>query len=399
MWFASGGVVSILDPHHLEINPLPPPVHIERILSNHELRWQNSPGRNAANLRLPALNRDLEVDYTALSLVAPERIRFKYRLEGYDKDWQDAGKRRQAFYTNLPPRHYRFRVIASNNSRLWNEAGDSLEFSVDPAYYQTNWFRALIGVVVLGAAWGLYRFRLHQIARQFDIRLEERIGERSRMARDLHDTLLQGFQGLMLRLQALDDSLPQGQTKDELERTLDRGDEVLAESRKAVHDLRSSTTVTNELAQALKAVGEELSSEESATFRLTVEGRSLELHPIVRDEFYRIAREALRNAFSHARAHHIEVEITYDERLLRLRIRDDGGGIPPEILEAGRTGHYGLAGMRERAGQIGATLDIWSGAGTGTEIDLSVPGSIAYSKNQGRSHWRLFRQESSMTIR
>jgi signal transduction histidine kinase len=148
--------------------------------------------------------------------------------------------------------------------------------------------------------------------------------------------------------------------------------------------------VTNELALALSAVGEELSSEESATFRLTVEGRSRELHPIVRDEIYRIAREALRNAFLHARAQHIEVEITYADRLIRLRIRDDGAGIPAEILEAGRSGHFGLAGMRERAGQVGATLDIWSGAGNGTEIDLNVPGSIAYSKQLGRSPWRLF---------
>jgi signal transduction histidine kinase len=230
--------------------------------------------------------------------------------------------------------------------------------------------------------------------RILELRLEERVAERTRIARDLHDTLLQGFQGLMLRLQALDDSLPEGETKDELERTLDRGDAVLAESRKAVHDLRSSTTVTNELAQALRAIGDELSSEESATFRLTVEGRTQELHPIVRDEVYRITREALRNAFRHAGAHHIEVELTYTDQLLRLRIRDDGGGIPPEILEAGRSGHYGLAGMRERAGQIGATCDIWSGAGRGTEIDLSVPGSIAYSKQAVRSRLRLFRKKA-----
>jgi signal transduction histidine kinase len=156
--------------------------------------------------------------------------------------------------------------------------------------------------------------------------------------------------------------------------------------------MRSSTTVTNALAQALRAVADELSGEDSATFRLMVEGRSRELHPIVRDEVYRITREALRNAFLHARAQHIEVEIGYDDRLLRLRIRDDGAGIPPEILAAGRSGHYGLAGMRERAGQIGATLDIWSSVGAGTEIDLSVPGSIAYSKRLGRPRLRLFRK-------
>ncbi len=230
--------------------------------------------------------------------------------------------------------------------------------------------------------WGIGR-------RILELRLEERVSERTRMARELHDTLLQGFQGLMLRLQAAYELLPEGKGKDEIEGALDRGDDVLAESRKAVHDLRESTTVTNELAQALRTVGEELASEESATFRLMVEGRSRELHPIVRDETYRIAREALRNAFVHARAQHIEVEITYDERLLRLRIRDDGGGIPAEILEAGRSGHFGLAGMRERAGQVGATFDIWSGGGTGTEIDLRIPGSVAYRRRPG-PRWRVF---------
>jgi signal transduction histidine kinase len=236
----------------------------------------------------------------------------------------------------------------------------------------------------------LYRYRLHQIAQAYNVRLEERVGERARLARDLHDTLLQGFQGLMLRLQALDELLPAGEAKDELEGTLDRADQVVAEGRKAVHDLRLSTVVTNDLARAVKAMGDELSGEGSATFELLVEGETRELHPIVRDEVYRITREALRNAFSHARAKHIEAEITYGEQLLRVRIRDDGEGIAPAILEDGRPGHYGLPGMRERAAEIGAQLDIWSGVGAGTEIDLSVPGSIAYGKRPGRSRLRAF---------
>jgi signal transduction histidine kinase len=200
----------------------------------------------------------------------------------------------------------------------------------------------------------------------------------------LHDTLLQGFQGLMLRLQAIEEALPEGEIKDELERTLDRGDQVVAESRKAVHDLRLSTVVTNDLARAVRAMGDELSSEGSTTFALVVEGETRELHPIVRDEVYRIAREALRNAFKHAGASHIEAEIIYAENLFRLRIRDDGEGVAQAVLEEGRAGHYGLRGMRERAAEIGAKLDIWSGAGTGTEIDLSVGGSIAYGSRTGR---------------
>jgi signal transduction histidine kinase/ligand-binding sensor domain-containing protein len=382
LWFAAGGGISIVDPLHLRINQLPPPVHVEKIVSDRQTRWKNFSGA-PSNLRLPALSRDLQIDYTALSLVAPEKVRFKYKLEGHDGDWQDAGDRRQAFYTNLPPRTYRFRVIASNNSGVWNETGDTVEFSIAPAYYQSHWFQASCAAAFLALLWGIYRFRLQQIVREFNVSLEARVGERTRIARDLHDTLLQGFQGLMLRLQALDHLLRPGEAKEELEQILNRGDQVAAESRKAVHDLRLSTVITNDLARAVKALGDELSSEGSATFALTVEGETRELHPIVRDEVYRLTREALRNAFSHARARHIEAEITYAESLFRLRVRDDGEGIAPAMLAEGRPGHYGLRGMRERAAEIGGKLDIWSGVGTGTEIDLSIAGAIAYAKKAG----------------
>ena len=388
LWFLSGDGVSVIDPHHLPFNKIQPPVHIEQIIADRKTLDASS------NLRLPALTRDLEIDYTALSLVAPEKDRFRVKLEGRDPDWKDMGNERKAFYNDLPPRNYRFRVMASNNSGVWNEAGTSFDFSIAPGYYQTRWFQASCAAAFLALLLGLYRYRLHQIAREFNVRMEERIGERTRLARDLHDTLLQGFQGLMLRLQALDDLLPEGEAKEELEQTLDPADQVVAESRKSVHDLRLSTVVTNDLARAVKALGDELSSEDSATFELLVEGETRELHPIVRDELYRIAREALRNAFSYARARHIEAEITYGEQLFRLRIRDDGEGIASAILEDGRPGHYGLPGMRERAAEIGAMLDIWSGVGTGTEIDLSLAGSIAYVKRPGRTRLRAFRKKA-----
>jgi signal transduction histidine kinase len=205
----------------------------------------------------------------------------------------------------------------------------------------------------------------------------------------LHDTLLQSFQGLMLRLQAVSDLLSEGKAKDQLEQSLQRADQAIAEGRSAVYDLRSSATATNDLAQAVKALGDEMATQNVA-FRLVVEGASRDLHPIIRDELYRITREALRNAFSHARAHHIEAEIAYAERLLRLRIRDDGTGITPEMLKEGRPGHYGLPGMRERARQIGAKLIIWSGSGAGTELELRIAGSIAYMSSNG-SRSRLFR--------
>jgi hypothetical protein len=189
-------------PRHLPFNKLPPPVHIEQITADRKTYETSS------NLRLPPLVRDLEIDYTALSLVAPEKNRFRVKLEGRDPDWKDVGNERKAFYNDLPPRNYRFRVMACNNSGVWNEAGASFDFSIDPAYYQTAWFQASCVAAFLGLLWALYRFRLHQIAQEFNARLEERVGERTRIARELHDTLLQSFQGLMLRFQVAHDELP-----------------------------------------------------------------------------------------------------------------------------------------------------------------------------------------------
>ncbi|HEY0548194.1 MAG TPA: sensor histidine kinase [Verrucomicrobiae bacterium] len=221
---------------------------------------------------------------------------------------------------------------------------------------------------------------------QLTLGFEERLAERTRIARELHDTLLQSFQGLMLHFQAVDDMLPPGPAKEALEKALDRADGAIIEGREAIQNLRSSTIVTNELAQALTVLGEELGCAQAAggtspTLRVSVEGTPRELHPILRDDIYRIAREALLNARRHAQAKKIEADITYAERLLRLRIRDDGKGIDPKLLDAGRDGHWGLPGMRERAEQIGARLDIWSELGAGTEVDLSVPGTIAYGTN------------------
>jgi signal transduction histidine kinase/ligand-binding sensor domain-containing protein len=396
LWFLPRGGVSVIDPRHLPFNKLPPPVHIEQITADRKT-YETSSG-----LRLPALTRDLEIDYTALSLVAPERNRFRVKLEGYDHDWKDMGNDRKAFYTNLSPRNYRFRVMASNNSGVWNEAGDAFDFSVAPTYYQTSWFQASCAAAFFLMLWGLYRYRLHQIAQQFNVRMEARLDERTRIARELHDTLLQGFQALMFHFQAVDNLLPPGQGKEALEKVLDRADRAIAEGRDAIKNIRSSTTVTNELSHAMTALGEELAGAHdgekgSASFRVSVEGTPRDLHPILRDDIYRIAREALRNAFRHAQASQIEAEIAYGESLLRLRVRDDGKGIDPKHLHGGRDGHWGLPGMRERAQQIGAQFEMWSEAGAGTEVELRIPGSIVYEKTvyekaRARGVHRLFRE-------
>jgi signal transduction histidine kinase len=190
----------------------------------------------------------------------------------------------------------------------------------------------------------------------------------------------------MLHFQTVNDLLPPGKEKEALEKVLDRADQAIVEGREAIQNLRTSTTLTNELAQAMTALGEELAGPcdgEAPAFRVSIEGTPRDLHPILRDDVYRIAREALRNAFRHAQASKIEAEITYGARLLRLRIRDDGKGIDPKLLNAGRAGHWGLQGMRERAEEIGAHFDTWSEVGAGTEVELRIPGSIAYGTSEG----------------
>jgi signal transduction histidine kinase/ligand-binding sensor domain-containing protein len=396
LWFLNIDGVGVVDPPHIPFNKLPPPVHIEQIVADRNTYWQNWSGE-AASLKpkLPPLVRDLTIDYTALSLVVPEKVHFRYKLEGWDRDWQDAGTRRQAFYTNLGPRKYRFRVMACNNSGVWNEAGDSLDFSIAPAYYQTTWFRLSCVAAFVALLWGLYQLRLRQLARQFNMRLEERVGERTRIARDLHDTLLQSFQGLLLRFQAATYMLDRPEeARMTLESAIDQAAQAITEGRDAVQGLRSSVTVTNDLACAITTLGTELAASEAnsnaAEFHVEVEGTTRDLHPIMRDEVYRIAGEAVRNAFKHAEAKRIEVEIRYDERQLRVRVRDDGKGIDPKDLnEEGRPGHYGLRGMRERAKLMGGKLAVWSELDSGTEVELRIPASRAYETSRTQRRSRL----------
>jgi ligand-binding sensor domain-containing protein/two-component sensor histidine kinase len=331
------------------------------------------------------------LSFAALSFTNPATNRYRYRLETLEHDWNEADSdRRQATYTTLPSGMYTFRVQGAASGGPWSEPGVALVIKILPPWWGTVWFQLACGVCALLALWFAYGLHVQKISNQFNIRMEERVNERMRIARDLHDTLLQSFHGLMLRFQVVSKLLPEGKAKEQLEKTLERADQAIAEGRSAVYELRSSATATNDLAEAVNALANELSGEGTATFDLLVEGPPRDLHPIIRDEIYRISREALRNAFRHARARHIEAEISYGERTFRLRIRDDGEGIPAEILEEGRPGHYGLPGIRERARQVGADLTIWSRAGRGTEIDLSLASSIAYDGSPRRSRFRLF---------
>ena len=387
LWFVTREDIGVVDPPHLALNKVAPPVHVEKVVADGKTYWQNLPGGAASNVRLPARTHDVEIDYTALCLTAPEKMRFRVKLEGQDNDWRMPVNPRHTHYTNLSPGPYRFRVIASNNSGVWNEQGDALEFSIAPAYYQTNWFRALCAVLVLVLVWAIYQFRVRQLHREFALTLEARVGERTSIAREIHDTLLQSFQGLMLRFEIVSQLLPERpiEAKKKLEGAMKQAADAITEGRDAVQGLRASTVQTNDLARAINTLGEELATDPandgSPAFRVTVEGDSRDLHPILRDEIYRIAAEAMRNAFHHAQPRQVEVEIRYDNQQFRLRVRDDGKGIDPAVLSGqGREGHFGLTGMRERANAIGGKLVVWSEPQAGTEVELRIPADAAYTR-------------------
>jgi len=390
IWFSLDGGLCV-------VNPLHPEAVAPALVDLESVAVDGQPLGTGPVLRYSSSHQRIVFSFIGLSLAVPSRVRYRYRLAGYDHDWSQPTESREAGYTNLTPASYTFRVMASNSEGLWNGAPASVTIVVEPQLWQTAWFRAVALCLSAAALFAVFRYRMARAHAAMNLRFEERLAERTRIARDLHDTLLQSFHGLMLQFQVVSKMLPEGKAKDHLEKALERADQAIAEGRSAVYDLRASTTLTNDLCEALGAVGNELSVEGAAEFDLAVEGRPRDLHPIIRDELYRISREALRNAFQHSRASRIEAEVSYGERVFRLRIRDDGEGIPAEILEGGRPGHYGIAGIRERAKQVGAELTIWSRAGSGTEIELSLASSMAYGTPPHRSGFGLLRRKRDKT--
>ncbi|HUE57307.1 MAG TPA: sensor histidine kinase, partial [Candidatus Udaeobacter sp.] len=382
-WFSLRSGLSVVNPSQITDYSLPALPHIEAITAD------NNTANLAASVRIPPSPRRITFEYTGLSLAVPGRIQFRYFLEGFDSSWSQPVAAREAVYTNLGPGSYRFRLVASNSEGLWNGPETAIALNVAPAYYQTYWFRLSCIAAFLGMLAAAYQLRLRQLSREFNAGLEARVGERTRIARELHDTLLQSFHGLLLRFQTVSNLLPAGEPKQKLDDAIDQAAQAITEGRDAVSGLRSSTTVTNDLAYAIKTLGQELAVGESnpnaAEFHVEVEGTTRDLHPILRDEVYRIAGEAVRNAFKHGQAQVIEVEIRYDERQLRVRVRDDGKGIDVKVLGGdGRAGHFGLHGMTERAKLMGGKLTVWSEAESGTEVELSIPASRAYETSTPR---------------
>ena len=374
LWLLTNHGVAWIDPSRLTRNPLPPPVAISALTADGRTY---DPGKA---ITLPSGAVNLQIDFTALSLTNPERNQFRYRLEGVDSDWVDPGVRRQAFYTKLGPGDYRFRVIASNNDGVWNRVGASTDFTIRPAFYQTNTFYALGvgGVALLG--WLLYHLRVQYISGQIRDKLEARLLERERIARELHDTLLQSLQGLMLRFRAVAGRLPPDHVaRRELDLALLRAEETLVEGRERVQDLRAADA-PQDLAAFFAVTAEKLAPDHAAKTRILAEGRARDLHPLIRDELARIGEEALFNAFRHANARTIEVGLIFGADRLTLRVCDDGKGIAEDLLDGdGPSGHFGLRGMRERAERIGASFALCSGAGLGTEVKVTVPAKVAYT--------------------
>ncbi|HSG41505.1 MAG TPA: two-component regulator propeller domain-containing protein, partial [Thermoanaerobaculia bacterium] len=386
LWFAiERGGLQVFDPKDVKSNAVPPPVRILRLAADRRTYEPES------GLRLPPLTRDLEIEYTALSLTLPEKVRFRYRLEGaYGGDWQEAGARREAFFTNLSPGSYRFSVVACNNDGIWNQQGAALDFAILPAFHQTSAFLGLCALTAMGLAGSAYRWRARQVRARLDRRFEARLAERTRVAQELHDTLLQGFLSASMQLHVAVAELPPGEpARSRFERVQQLMSQVIEEGRQALRGLRSTDgSADDNLEPSLSRIPGELGMQDLAVFRVVAEGRARPLLPVVRDEIYRIAREALVNAFRHSGAATIEVEIEYAARQLRIVVRDDGRGIDSDVLRAGREDHWGLSGMRERAERIGARLQVWSRAGSGTEVELAVPGEIAFADYApGGSGW------------
>jgi len=399
MFFGGSNGFNAFYPEAIRDNPYMPPVVITsfKIFNKPVPIGSKSVLKNAIaytdSLTLSYRDSVFSFEFAALSYANSQKNRYRYKLESFEPGWNDVGsKQRLATYTNLEPGKYVFRVQGSNSDGVWNEDGVSLTVIVTPPWWKTAWFRILCTLLVLLLVRAAYQLRLRQLRHEFEIALDARVRERTTIARELHDTLIQSFHGLMLRFQIVSQLLPErpAQAKEQLEITIDRAEKAITEGRDAVQGLRESTVQTNDLARDIDTLGEELAADPgnqgSPAFRVVVEGEPRNLHPILRDEVYRIAGEALRNAFRHARARQIEVEIRYDDQRFRMRVRDDGAGMNQTVIsDQERKGHYGLPGMRERATLIGGELKIWSEFDAGTEVELLIPASVAYDITAKRS--------------
>ena len=366
LWFPTVKGLALIDPSRMKTNLQAPPVIVERVLVDNVALDLSSP------VRLSPGKEKFEFHYTGLSFLAPEKVRFKYKLEGFDRDWVDAGGRRETLYTNIPPGNYTFRVIASNNDGIWNETGSSFEFDLEPRFYQTYWFYGLVALAVAMMGWGLYRLRLRQVQASFAAVL----AERNRLAREIHDTLAQGFTGISVQLESVAEMM--GDSSAEARIHLDRARSLarssLAEARRSVWNLRSQALENCDLPAALSNIARQLTTGTNVEALLEVHGASHPLADVVENNLLLIAREALANAIKHARPNRVLIELSYDQQRLRLQVEDDGCGFDIAAAAGSANGRgFGLISMRERADQIKGGLIVDSEQGRGTKVSVTVP--------------------------
>ena len=372
VWFANTSVLQMFNPNRARPPPPPMLVQLEKVIADRV----GYPLKSV--LQLPALTRDLQIDYTAPSFTTPERVQFRYRMSGVDDHWVEAGTRRQAFYHALPPGNYDFRVSASADGRVWSENDARIRVVVLPMFYQTWWFYLVCAVAVIALLAWLYRLRVRQLAGQLQARLTAQLEERERIARDLHDTLLQSTQGLILLFQSFASRLsPADGMRQEMESALTMADQLLSEARASVGGLRAGPEVS--ITEALTATGEALRAATPVDFRAATQGAARALVMPAADDIYRIGREALINAFQHSNASVIDLNFNFEDEVFRLRVCDNGRGFDPRLLrDAAQPDHFGLQVMRERAERIGARLMFIHRDLGGTEVMLEVPAALAY---------------------
>ena len=343
-------------------------------------------------VRVPPRRQQVTIAFAGLSLAVPERVLVRYRLDGLDQAWSAPTQVRQVVYSNLKPGQYTFRVVASRHVDDWRGPEAAIRLGILPAYWQTAWFRSAMVAAAGLAAWLFVRLRMRQVARQLTLRFDERIAERTRIAQELHDTLLQGFISASMQLHVAASTLPAGSaSRSAIDRVLGIMTRVIDEGRNAVRGLRSPLDATLDLVEELSRVPEDAASPGRPDYRAIVEGHSRPLAAAAREDVHRILREALLNAFRHADARHVELEVHYGAESLRAFVRDDGIGIDPGVLSGGREGHFGLGGMRERAQAIGGRLTVWSKPMAGTEVELVVPARVAFAGPAPRG-WRAWRR-------
>jgi signal transduction histidine kinase len=376
VWYASTFGLAVADPSRLARLEPPGRLTIQEIAADDVVHHASEA------VAFPA-SRRVSISFVGISLAVPERVRYRYRLDGFDPGWSRPSPERTAVYTNLEPGPYVFRVMASDSTGQWTGREQTLAFEITPMVWQTTWFRVVLFAVLASALAAVYRLRTAQLARHLNVGFEARLAERTRIAQELHDTLLQGFLSASMHLHVAASRVPaDSATRGQLSYVLDLMRRVIDDGRQAIRGLRAPGSSVDDLTVALTDVARELGIAEPTECRVVVTGDPRTIHPLIRDEVYRIGREALANAIRHASARLIEVALDYRADRFILVVRDDGVGIDDDVALSGRDGHWGLAGMRERAEAVGGRLRVRSRQATGTAVELSIPAAVAFRADE-----------------